>query len=151
MSKILDSAGGYLPMIKQNEDFYYDVTTKVRRGLVTQYDLPYDWDWNLKREIDNKDISEERNDLRLNGALNFKPFKGFDIDLSYQYQNNKALYSNYMNPETWYVRNAVLENYRKADGSFPVPVGGMLYERRSDFTSHGARLKMNYNKINKQL
>ena len=146
MSRILDSAGGYLPMIKQNEDFYYDVTTKARRALVQQYDLPYDWDWNLKREIDNRDISEERNDTRLNGALNFKPFKGFDIDLSYQYQNNKALYSNYMNPETWYVRNAVLENYRKADGSFPVPVGGMLYERRSSFTSHSTRFKMSYNK-----
>ena len=146
MSKILDSAGGYLPMIKQNDDFYYDVPTRVRRGLVAQYDLPYDWDWNLKREIDNKDISEERNDTRLNGALNFKPFKGFDVDLSYQYQNNKALYSNYMNPESWYVRNAVLENFRKADGSFPVPVGGMLYERRSSFTSHSTRFKMNYNR-----
>lgn len=146
MSRILDDSGRYVPMIKQNDDFYYDVPTQKRRDLVAQYDLPYDWDWNIKREVDNKDISENRNDIRLNGALNFKPIKGLDIDISYQYQNNKALYSNYMNQETWYVRNAVLENYRKADGSFPIPVGGMLYERRSGFTSHDGRFQITYNK-----
>ncbi len=146
MSRILDSAGNYVKMVKQNDDFYYDVPTRTRQGLVDRYDLPYDWDWNLKRDVDNKDISEKRNDIRLNGALNFRPIKGLNIDLSYQYQNNNALYSNYMNPESWYVRNAVLENYRSATGAFPVPVGGMLYERRSTFTSHDARLQMTYNK-----
>lgn len=146
MSRILDDSGRYVPMVKQNDDFYYDVPTQKRRDLVAQYDLPYDWDWNIKREVDNRDISEDRNDIRLNGALNFRPIKGLNIDISYQYQNNKALYSNYMNPETWYVRNAVLENYRKDDGSFPVPVGGMLYERRSGFTSHDGRFQVTYNK-----
>lgn len=146
MSRILDSAGNYTKMVKQNDDFYYDVSSKTRQGLVDRYSLPYDWDWNLKREVDNKDISEKRNDIRMNGALNFKPIKGLSIDLSYQYQNNNSLYSNYMNPESWYVRNAVLENYRSATGAFPVPVGGMLYERRSTFTSHDARLQMSYNK-----
>jgi TonB-linked SusC/RagA family outer membrane protein len=146
MSRILDDSGKYVPMIKQNDDFYYDVPTTTRRKLVAQYDLPYDWDWNIKREVDNKDISENRNDIRLNAALNFRPLKGLNVDFSYQYQNNNSLYSNYMNPETWYVRNAVLENYRVDDGSFPIPVGGMLYERRSSFTSHDGRFQVTYNR-----
>lgn len=141
MSRILDEDGSYLPMIKQNEQFYYTVPTAKRRGLVEQHELPYDWDWNLKREVDNKDITEKRKDLRLNGAITVKPVEWMNVSLSYQYQNNDGLFTNYMNEETWYVRNAVLDNYRTATKSFPVPVGGMLYERRSEFTSQSGRLQ----------
>lgn len=146
MSKILDDDGNYLPMIKHNVEFYYTVPTKKRRDLVALYDLPYDWDWNLKREVDNMDITQKTRDLRANGVISFKPVKWAAIDLSYQYQTNNGLYSNYMNEETWYVRNAVLNNYRTATGQFPVPPGGMLYERRSDFTSQSGRMQATINK-----
>lgn len=147
MSRILDADGEYLPMIKNNDDFYFDTPTARRRDLVEQHNLPYDWDWNIKRELDNLDRTDERNDLRLNGKLEFTPFKGFNADLSYQYQRNSALTSNYMSPETWYVRNAVNENYRPDAESFPVPVGGMLYERRSSFTSHNTRMQVTYDRV----
>ncbi|GAA5224795.1 SusC/RagA family TonB-linked outer membrane protein [Membranihabitans marinus] len=147
MSRILDDNGDYLTMIKQNyDDSYYDVPTQKRRDLVEQYNLPYDWDWNLKREIDNQDNTENINNLRLNTKVAFKPFKGLEVSGSYQFQNNHSLVSNYMNEETWYVRNSVNENARP-DGSFPVPAGGMLYERKSDFISHDARFQATYDLI----
>ncbi|MEO6948337.1 MAG: SusC/RagA family TonB-linked outer membrane protein [Ginsengibacter sp.] len=146
MSRILDDNGDYLPMIKQNTDFYYTVPTKKRAGLVKQHNLPYDWDWNLKREVDNTSKKENTRDIKVNGGITLKPLKWLSAELSYQYQTNNGLYSNYMNEETWYVRNAVLNNYRTATKSFPVPVGGMLYEKRSDFNSHNGRLQVTANK-----
>lgn len=146
MSRILDENGEYLPMVRQNVEFYYTAPTSKRRGLVERYDLPYDWDWNLKREVDNTDIKDNKRDMRVNGGITLKPLKWVNVDLSYQYQTNNSLYSNYMNEETWYVRNAVLNNYRTATGAFPVPVGGMLYERRSDFSSHNGRFQVTANK-----
>ena len=146
MSRILDDNGDYLPMIKNNDDYYYDIPTAFRRSLVEEHNLPYDWDWNLKREIDNQDRTEDRNDLRLNAGFEITPFEGLSAEVSYQYQNNMALNSNYLSPETWYVRNAVNENYRPETESFPVPVGGMLYERRSSFTSHNARAQLTFDR-----
>ncbi|MCO6497912.1 MAG: SusC/RagA family TonB-linked outer membrane protein [Chitinophagaceae bacterium] len=145
-SRILDDDGNYLPMIKNNIDFYYTVPTRKRRALVSQYDLPYDWDWNLKREVDNMDITQKTRDIRANGVISFKPVSWANIDLSYQYQTNNSLYSNYMNEETWYVRNNVLNYYRTATGQFPIPTGGMLYERKSDFVSQSGRLQGTINK-----
>ncbi|WP_299672569.1 SusC/RagA family TonB-linked outer membrane protein [uncultured Polaribacter sp.] len=146
MSKILDENGDYISMIKNDyTDSYYDVPTERRQSLVDQYNLPYDWDWNLKRDIDNKDITDKKNDLRLNAKISFKPLKDLKIDLSYQYQQNTSLYSNYMNEESWYVRNAVNE-FARPDGSFPIPAGGMLYERRASFTSNDGRLQASFDR-----
>src|SRR5699024_1498863 len=64
--------------------------------------------------------------------------------LSYRYQRKSSLYRNYMNEESWYVRNTVLEYYRKNTGTFPVPPGGMLMARRSSFTSNAGRAQLNY-------
>ncbi|WP_202103507.1 SusC/RagA family TonB-linked outer membrane protein [Sphingobacterium faecale] len=146
MSKILDENGDYLPMIKQSGEFYYTVPTSKRRELVEQYNLPYDWDWNLKREIDNTDIKENKKDLRVTGGLTLTPFEGVNLDLLYKYQNNDGLYSNYMNTDTWYVRNAVLNYYRKDTDQFPIPQGGMLYERRDGFISQYGRFQATVNK-----
>lgn len=145
MSRILGEQGEYLPMIKQNTDFYYDLPTEKRRALVEANDLPYDWDWNLKREVDNKDIKDNRKDIKLNAVVKLKPFKQLDIDISYQHQNNSGLHSEYLNDQTWYVRDAVLKYYRAATGTFPIPVGGMLYEQRSNFTSDNGRFQAAYN------
>jgi len=146
MSRILDDNGNYLPMIKNDyDDSYYDVPTWRRQELVDQYNLPYDWDWNLKRDIDNKDITDEKNDLRLNAKVSFIPLKGLNIDVSYQYQRNASLYSNYMNEESWYVRNAVNE-FARPDGSFPIPAGGMLYEQRSSFISNDGRIQASFDR-----
>ncbi|MCK0130830.1 SusC/RagA family TonB-linked outer membrane protein [Flavobacteriaceae bacterium F08102] len=143
MSRILDDNGDYLPMIMQGPDLYYTLSTSRRRELVEQYNLPYDWDWNLKRDIDNKDQKEQINDIRLNAALKITPFKGFAAEVTYQYQNNSGLISNYYSPETWHVRNEV-NQFAQPDGSFAVPQGGMLYERRSSFISHNGRFQLTY-------
>lgn len=143
MSRILDENGEYLPMIMQGDEIYYTVPTSKRRDLVEQYNLPYDWDWNLKRDVDNKDQTEQINDIRLNAAIKLTPFTGLTAELSYQYQNNSALSSNYYSPETWQVRNEV-NKFAQPDGSFPVPAGGMLYENRSSFVSHNGRFQVSY-------
>lgn len=144
MSRILDDNGNYLPMImNSSEDTYYDVPTWRRRDTAAKYKLPYNWDWNLKQDVDNRDKSTKTTNLRLYTNIRLTPFRGFDIDLFYQYQKDHVLISEYYNEQTWYVRNMVNNNARP-DGTYPIPPGGMLYENQTDGYSHNARVQLSY-------
>ncbi len=149
MTRILDENGNYLPMIAQDSrssyDSYYSLSTASRRDSVTKYRLPYDWDWNLKREADNKDNTERNSDLRLTAKVNLMPIKSLDIELSYQYQYINRYLREYYNENTWTVRNQVNNNAR-TDGTFPIPPGGMLYENKRFGSGNSYRAQITYDK-----
>lgn len=149
MTQILDENGNYLPMNAQDSrstyDSYYALNTAARRDTVAKYRLPYDWDWNLKREADNKDNTEKNSDLRLTAKANIMPFAGFSIELSYQYQYINRYLREYYNENSWTVRNQVNNNARM-DGTYPVPPGGMLYERKRFGAGNNYRAQMTYDK-----
>src|SRR5690606_16757239 len=108
-----------------------------------KYNLPYDWDWNLKRDIDNTDKSTRTTNIRLYTNIQINLTKALTAELFYQYQRDHILRSEYYNEQTWYVRNLVNTNARR-DGSFPIPPGGMLYEYQTNGFSHNARAMLNY-------
>lgn len=144
MSRILDDQGNYLPMImNSSEDTYFDVPTWRRRDTVAKYKLPYNWDWNLKQDIDNYDKSTKTTNLRLYTNIKVTPFKGLDVDFYYQYQKDHVLVSEYYNEQSWYVRNMV-NNYARPNGAYPIPPGGMLYENQTNGYSHNGRLQISY-------
>lgn len=146
MSRILDDQGNYLPMIKNNsEDTYFDVPTWRRRDTAAKYKLPYDWDWNLKRDLDNSDKRTSTSNLRLYTNIRVTPVSGFDVDFYYQYQKDHVLLSDYYNEKTWYVRNMVNNNARP-NGTYPIPPGGMLYENQTNGYSHNGRTQLSYTK-----
>ncbi len=144
MSRILDENGNYVPMIMNSaEDTYYDVPTWRRRDTAAKYKLPYNWDWNLKQDVDNRDKKTKTTNLRLYTNIKVTPFKGFDIDLYYQYQKDHVLISEYYNESSWYVRNMVNNNAR-TDGTYPIPPGGMLYENATNGYAHTGRGQLSY-------
>ena len=145
-SRILDDNGDYLPMIQYiYPDRYYNFPTSHRQDTVAKYNLPYDWDWNLKREIDNRDNSSKNSNIRLSGKVALNPIEPLSIEMSYQYTHVNGLDRSYYNEETWVVRNMV-NNYARPDGTYPVPPGGMLAETRTFAYSHDTRLQFNFNK-----
>lgn len=146
MSRILDDNGNYLPMIQNSsEDTYYDIPTWRRRDTAAKYGLPYNWDWNLKQDIDNRDKRTQITNIRLLSNVRITPFTGFDIDLYYQYQKDHVLFKEIYNENTWYVRNMVNNNARP-NGTYPIPPGGMLYERQTNGYSHNGRFQLGYTK-----
>ncbi len=149
MTRILDNDGNYIPMNAQDSrstyDSYYTLNTACRRDTVEKYKLPYDWDWNLKREADNRDNTEKNSDLRLTAKLNLMPLEGLSIELSYQYQYINRYLREYYNEESWIVRNQVNNNARP-DGTFPIPPGGMLYERKRFGAGNNYRGQITYDK-----
>jgi hypothetical protein len=147
MSRILDDNGNYVPMIMNStEDTYFDVPTWRRRDTAAKYKLPYNWDWNLKRDVDNFDKSTKTTNMRLNTNIKITPFKGLDVDLFYQYQKDHILLSEYYSEKTWYVRNLVNNNARP-NGTYPIPPGGMLYQNQTNGNSHNGRLQVSYTRF----
>jgi TonB-linked SusC/RagA family outer membrane protein len=147
MSRILDDQGNYLPMIMNNaEDSYFDVPTWRRRDTAAKYKLPYNWDWNLKQDVDNYDKSTKTSNLRLYTNITVTPFRGLDVDFYYQYQKDHILLSEYYNEKTWYVRNMVNNNARP-NGTYPIPPGGMLYQSQTDGYSHNGRGQLSYTRV----
>ncbi|OFY44608.1 MAG: hypothetical protein A2X18_03270 [Bacteroidetes bacterium GWF2_40_14] len=149
MTRILDDNGNYLPMNAQDSrstyDSYYTLKTSARADTVAKYKLPYDWNWNLKREADNRDNTERNSDLRLTAKVNLMPIKSINIELSYQYQYINRYLREYYNESSWMVRNQVNNNAR-TDGTYPVPPGGMLYENKRFGSGNNYRAQITYDK-----
>lgn len=141
-SRILDENGEYLPMIAST---HYSLPAQERENLVSNYKLPYNWDWNLKKDVDNRDNTEKANDLRLYTKVNYTPIRELSVQFMYQYVIKNSLYREYYNENTWLVRNSVNYNAR-TDGTYPIPKGGMLYENRTTGFAHTGRFQLTYNK-----
>lgn len=145
-SRILDENGNYVPMIMNSaEDTYFDIPTWRRRDTAAKYKLPYNWDWNLKQDVDNFDKSTKTTNLRLFTNIQVTPFKGFTIDFNYQYQKDHVLSREVYNEQTWYVRNLVNNNARP-NGTYPIPPGSMLYENQTNGFSHNGRIQLTYSR-----
>lgn len=142
MSRITNESGNYVPMINPDN---YGFKTSSRADTVSKYGLKYDWDWNLKREYENRDNYSKRNEIRLNARVILTPIEGWNVDFSYSLQKNNYTTHEYYNEESWTVRNWV-NNYTQTDGSFSVPPGGMLNEYRQDGMRHNYRFQTTYNK-----
>ncbi len=138
--KILDENGNY---VNQPKGYYQD----FKENLVDQ-GYPYDWDYNLKREFDNKDNYEKDVDLKLKVGFNYKILEGLDFDGRYQYEWGDNKGRNLNNEETYYVRNFV--NYRTVieDGEIVsyVPKGSILGESYKNYKAFTTRGQLNFNK-----
>ncbi|WP_421919903.1 SusC/RagA family TonB-linked outer membrane protein [Marinifilum sp.] len=123
-SRILDDNGDYTSM---NYHVHQNVRDEVYQELEAY--LPFDWDYNLKRELDNKDNSSEVRNTDFQARLDIDIFKGLKAELSYDYQHGQTTKREYYNEETWEVRNSVVNSafYKRVPGSFkPVPTGSFM-------------------------
>ncbi|MCD0488620.1 SusC/RagA family TonB-linked outer membrane protein [Pedobacter sp. MC2016-14] len=84
--------------------------------------------------------------LNLQGSIRYQLTEGISADATYQYLETKNSSRQYFSPESYYVRNLV-NNYRQADGSMPIPHNGILNMASPDENvQHSGRVQLNAQK-----
>lgn len=146
--RILDDNGNYLPMNEFNLPGFSLSGSKHQRKDFYEANknfLPYDWDWNIKREFDNKNNSTKASDIRLQTGLIITPLGNNDkikVSANYQYERNASRNDNIQNTELFYVRNLV-NNYAQTNGTYPIPKGSIFDQAYGSTNSHTFRLAGN--------
>ncbi|MCZ4695602.1 SusC/RagA family TonB-linked outer membrane protein [Ancylomarina euxinus] len=138
---ILDANGDYVPQPQS----YYQPT---KEALVAQ-GYPYNWDYNLYQEYQNKDNSIKNTDLRMNFGLNIKLLKGLDFEGRYQYEWGNEEGENLYNEETYNVRGFVNRfTYIDDDGSIVTnaPKGHIFSESFYKKKSYTTRGQLSFNR-----
>jgi TonB-linked SusC/RagA family outer membrane protein len=107
--RILDKDGNYIAQAngyaQEAKDFYVDSG------------WPYNWDYNIYQEFENRDNTTQRVDLRMHAGLNIKLLKGLNFEGRYQYQWSNSKNQILENENTYSVRNQVnLRTYIDDDG-----------------------------------
>lgn len=90
----------------------------------------------------------KNNYLNINIGLSAKIIEGLTISGRYQMENYVNKYSQYYNPESYYLRNLLNNSTKIVDGQIEhlVPEGGYINETRSDKNSYTMRAQIDYNK-----
>jgi TonB-linked SusC/RagA family outer membrane protein len=97
--QIVGANGAYIP---QPQTFYQaDKEALVAAGY------PYNWNYNLLQEFNNKDNKLLSNSINAVAGLNYKIMEGFFAIAGYQYESGNATTTNLYNQETYFTRNAV--------------------------------------------
>jgi len=136
--RILDEDGEYTSMSYLGR--YYG--GKYHREEIYENNsyIPYDWEYNIKREFDNKNNVLGRNNFRLQGGITIKPFleELFEMNVRYQYENSFTKESNLYNEETFFVRDKV-NTFAQPDGTLPLPKGAIFDQFYPTSNSHTLR------------
>ncbi|WP_157471367.1 TonB-dependent receptor [Marinifilum fragile] len=138
---ILDENGNYIP-----QSHFYDQGTK---DYAASLGYPYNWDYNIKQEFDNKDNSIDKKDVKLFAGLNYKILKGLDFDAKFQYEWGNTELEQVFNEQTFYTRNLV--NYytsldKNGDLINSIPKGVILNKDNSNYKSFTFRSQINFNR-----
>ncbi len=128
-TRILDDNGDYIAM-------NHAIHPRVKDEVYAELDpyLPFDWDYNLKREFENQDNSTEVRNTDFQARLDIDIFKGLKAELTYDYQYGRNKTREYANEEIWDVRNRIIGSavYTEdpisgvylPNGEFIIPPGG---------------------------
>ncbi len=150
----------YTRILDENGD-YVDKPTRYNQArkdaILNGGDFPYDWEYNTKREYDNKDNSRKVRNTTFNAGLDIDLYKGLKAKLSYNYQYGRRDHESYYNEETWETRNRVNdsgiyellgydENWNAIVNFIEVglPEGGILDRSYSLDYSHSYRGMLSY-------
>ncbi|GAA4234641.1 SusC/RagA family TonB-linked outer membrane protein [Postechiella marina] len=139
---IIDSNGERLT---QSQGFYQEF--KDARSVENGY--PYNWDYNLLQEFENKNNSSKSSQIRLQAALNYKITNHLSLEGRYQYEKGITENRNLYNENTFQVRNLVntYTTNTGANGALvsAIPEGSMLDLNTYNSESQSGRLQLNYN------
>jgi len=132
---IMGEDGEYLPQTHGHHKAYTD----------TFQELGYlNWDYNLKKEIDNYDNTQEILDNRFNVSLNYAtPIEGLSLNTSFLYQVSKNVGKKIENQSVWntadFVNKYTLYDETTGELEHTFPVGSILTETSNPFSTHTFR------------
>ena len=101
------------------------------------------WQYIPLNEIRNADNSTLSKDIRINTGAKYFFLKDFNAALSYQYETSNINTNNYYNQNTYYTRN-LINLYTKTDGTYNIPLGGILQQSESDLAAQHLRGLLNF-------
>jgi TonB-linked SusC/RagA family outer membrane protein len=136
--QILDKNGGY---VVQPQTFYQlDKQAYVNAGY------PYNWDYNLMQEFDNKNNTVKTTNINVTAGLSYEILKGLAANIGYQYESGNTVTKNSYNEDTYLVRNTVnyattIKNGVLTSG---IPKGGIYKEYNNNFYSQTYRGMLKY-------
>lgn len=138
--RILDDNGNYV-----TQPFSYDQSYKEQ--LVAD-GYPYNWDYNLKQERDNRNNQIKQNLLRLQGSLDYSITDFLSATGSFQYEWSHSNTTNLYNEQTYRVRNLInrFTIYDDNDELLSqLPKGEIIENSDASSTTKQGRLQLNFN------
>ncbi|MDO5980351.1 SusC/RagA family TonB-linked outer membrane protein [Flavivirga spongiicola] len=138
--RILDDQGDY---VAQRKDWFPSFKEqKAAEGY------PYNWDYNLKQEFDNKNNKSISTVIRVQTALEYDVLDYLSIMASYQFEWSNTNVNNLENENTYAVRHLVNTYTREEGGNIisHIPKGSRLTSSSSYNKAHQGRLQLNFDK-----
>ncbi|MDB5143666.1 MAG: TonB-dependent receptor [Mucilaginibacter sp.] len=105
------------------------------------------WEYKPLDEVRLADNYTTIADTRINTNLNYKIIKGLDVSTLYQYENGLTDGFDLQNVQSYYTRNLIntfTSVNPDASLNYAVPLGGILDQDNSAFSSHSFRAQLSY-------
>ncbi|MCG8410039.1 MAG: SusC/RagA family TonB-linked outer membrane protein [Bacteroidales bacterium] len=134
--RIIDSEGGYVTQPKG-----YSQADKDR---LIAAGAPYNWDYNLKKEFDNKNNNSASKNITTTLNLQYDISSKLHAKLGYQYEAGHTKSTNLYNENTYFVRDLVNNSIDIAKNELNVPKGEIYSERNLKTYSQTLRGLLNY-------
>ena len=140
--QILDQNGNYIAQPRSLSQAFKE--QKVLEGY------PYNWDYNLKQEFDNKDNETRNTAIRIQTSLDYKILNYLSLKGFYQFEWSNANTTQLFNENTYAVRD-LANTFTALNGdtneleSF-IGKGSQLRKRNSINRAHQGRLQLNFDK-----
>ncbi|ATP57389.1 hypothetical protein CPT03_13380 [Pedobacter ginsengisoli] len=107
-----------------------------------------DWKYRPKDEL-SPTTQAKVNQYRIKASLNYKFTKDLDINLSYQFLNERTDRPSSFDPNSYYTRNMINQYSTIKEGVVQriIPIGNILDQSNSELTSKIFRAQANYTKL----
>ncbi|TDQ81700.1 TonB-linked SusC/RagA family outer membrane protein [Sphingobacterium yanglingense] len=100
-----------------------------------------DWTFYPLEDLKNQNNTAENDDIRINNVLRYALTKGLDMEIQYQY-DRQSLDNTSIQDQQLYVTRDLINRFAQRDGArfvYPVPLGGILDQRRQVRMTHSGR------------
>lgn len=144
-------------MLVNPDGSYTDINQKytpILQRLVPTGKFPYtDWTYNPVQEIQNRDLTTEQINSRIQAGLTFKIMKGLSFEAKGQYELFNTFNRSLYNENTYFVRNTVniatTWNQAVTPNTFTanLPKGSILNQNRTKTQSYNLRGQVNFNRV----
>jgi TonB-linked SusC/RagA family outer membrane protein len=114
--------------------------------------FPKDWNYNLLSEIENRELTTEQNNLRLQTSLTFKILKGLTFETKFQWEQYKTESSSFYGEDSYYVRDQInkwvdYDEPNKKVLKLYVPLGGQLDQSYGSVKAFNFGNQLKYDRV----
>jgi TonB-linked SusC/RagA family outer membrane protein len=134
-TRLIDGSGNFLAVTRGFRKTYTDAA--AGSGLL-------DWSYVPLEEQRMMDDRQQIRDFRFAPGLKYSIISPLSVELRYQYQYTNAQRRRLKDGNSFFVRD-LINRFTQADGTRPLPVGGMLYNGNSNRTAENFRGQLNWN------